>query len=197
MKDRLLLLADVVPFALSYFNLVLVWSGIGLWEMFTGKRIGTGVDRTLYFAGFAVLSFLNYRKTLRRARAAEALVAEGAAKASPQREFVKDADSLLQRYGRGGTASELVPELDKWIRVSGIFEGAAESLTRDATFVSVLLESGRRISLRFDGTDRGELRLLREGQRLSAACQVRQGYGEGTYVLDHCELLRSERSQAA
>jgi hypothetical protein len=43
----------------------------------------------------------------------------------------------------------LIPNLDKWIAVSGRFEGIAEPLPGDAVHLSLVRESGRRIHLRF------------------------------------------------
>jgi len=82
--------------------------------------------------------------------AEEALAAEK--KKSPAvRTFVENAEALIDRYGHTGTLAEklLVPYLDKWIRVSGAFEGTANALVGDAIYLSLILKNGRRIHLRF------------------------------------------------
>jgi hypothetical protein len=184
-------LVTVLQFFLNYTDLLVVWSGLVLWEAFTRKPLPIEIKWSLYSGAFVAASFWNWRKQLLRAIAAEAALAAEKKKSRPVRVFVEDADALLERYGRTGTLSEklLTPYLDKWIQVSGSFEGATDSLAADATFISLILENGRRIQLRFPG-DRGHaLRLLREGGQVTAACQIQHGYGTGVYVLDNCELI--------
>ena len=187
-------LVTVLQFFLNYTDLLVVWSGLVLWEAFTRKPLPVEIKWSLYSGAFVAATFRNWRKQLLRANAAEAALAVEKKKSRPVRVFVEDADALLERYGRTGTLSEklLTPYLDKWIQVSGSFEGATDSLAGDATSISLILENGRRIQLRFPG-DRGHaLRLLREGRQVTAACQIQHGYGTGVFVLDNCELIRTE-----
>jgi hypothetical protein len=111
---------------------------------------------------------------------------------------VENPEVLLERYGHTGTRSEklLIPYLNRWIQVSGSFEGAADSLVRDATFISLILENGRRIQLRFPG-EGSPLRVLGEGQQITAVCQIQHGYGAGIFVLDNCELICTDPSRPA
>jgi hypothetical protein len=189
-------LISALEFALGFTNLLGVWLGIRIWEASAGNPLPVDIRWSLYFGAFAGTSFWNWRKERLRARAGAASLARKVAPA-PVRKLVPNAESLLQRYGHTGTSAErlLIPYLDRWIRISGTFEGSAESLIGDATFLSLLLEDGRRIQLRFPGGDRNALRLLRKGQTIAAACQVRHGYGAGVFVLDNCELTRAEPVQ--
>ena len=201
MKDwlasALISLLTVLQFSLSYTDLVAVWAGIFLWEALTKQKLTIVIKWSLYFGAFAAASFRNWRKELLRARAAEAALAAEKSKSSPARIFVENADALLERYGQTGTLAEKLLPLGKWIRVSGRFEGAADSLVGNATFVSLILENGRRIQLCFPGDPGDSLRLLREGQQITAACQIQHGYGAGVYILDNCELIRAEPFRSA
>jgi hypothetical protein len=190
------LLTSVLQFATGFTILPALWIGIRVWEAIAGNALPVDIKWSLYFGAFVGTAFWNWRKEHLRARAAEDLLAEKGTPA-PVRTYVPNAASLLQRHGQTGTAAErlIVPYLDQWLRVSGTFEGAAESLLGDATFLSLLLENGRRIQLRFPGADRNALRLLRNGQTIAAACQIRHGYGAGAFVLDNCELTSAEPIQ--
>jgi hypothetical protein len=176
-----------------------VWGGLQLWESFAGKPLSVEIKWPSYLGAFLAISFWNWRKQLLRARAAEAELAAGKKRSAPERTFVQNPEVLLERYGQSGTLSErlLVPHLDKWIQVSGRFEGAADSLVGDATFISLVLENGRRIQLRFPGDLSDSVRLLQVGQQTTAICQVQHGYGAGIFVLDNCTLIRTEPSRRA
>jgi len=186
-------LISALEFALSFTNLAAVWIGVRVWEAKAGKLLPADIEWTLYFAAFVSTSFWNWRKERLRAQAAEEMLAEQT-KQVPIRRFAPDGEAVLRRYGQIGMGAErlLTPYLDQWIRVCGSFEGAAESLIGDATFVSVLQEDGRRLHLRFPGGDRNVPGPLRKGQVVTAACQIRHGYGAGAFVLDNCELLEAE-----
>lgn len=201
MKDRRPGLLDsvvtVLQFFLGYADLLVVWSILALWEAFGGKPLALEIKWSIYLGVFVATSFRNWRTQLLKARTAEAALAREKHESTQARTFLNNAEVLLERYGHGGTLSEkyLIPCLDKWIQVSGTFEGAAESLVGDATFISLFLKTGRRIQLRFPGNCSHPLSILREGQQITAACQIRHGYGAGIFVLDNCELIRTERSR--
>jgi hypothetical protein len=203
MKDRCYGLLDFViaalQFLVGYTDLLVVWSGLLVWEAFAGKPLSLEIKWSCYVGAFVATSFWNWRQQLRRARAAEAALAAEKKKLTPARTFVQCPEVLLERYGQTGTLSErlLVPHLDKWIQISGSYEGAADSLVGDAAFTSLLLENGRRIQLRFPGDRSYPLRLLRVGQQITAVCQIQHGYGAGIFVLDNCELIRVEPSRPA
>lgn len=132
--------------------------------------------------------FAAWEKQRRRAEAAEA------ANAPPEKSvFLKEPQAVLDLYGQTGydAESRLLPYLDKWITVSGKFAGITESLVQDSMHLSLTLPSGRMVNLRF-AADRPELRILREGQRITANCQIRHGYGLGVFALENAELVRVE-----
>jgi hypothetical protein len=203
MKDRCFGLLDFVvttlQFLACYTDLLVVWSGLLLWEALAGKPLSLEIKWSCYLGAFAAASFRNWRKQLLRARAAEAALAAEKEKPTPARTFLQSPEGLLERYGQTGNLSErlLIPHLDKWIQISGSYEGAADSLVGDAAFISLILENGRRIQLRFPGDRRDPLRLLRVGQQITAVCQIQHGYGTGIFVLDNCERIRAEPSQPA
>jgi hypothetical protein len=201
MRDRCFGLLDFVvtafQFLVSYTDLLFVWAGLLFWEALAGKPLSAETKWSSCLGAFVAISFWNWRRQLLRARAAEAAVAGTEKKFTPVRTFVQNPEVLLERYGQTGALSErlLIPDLDKWIQVSGSFEGAADSLVGDAMFVSLILENNRRIQLRFPGDRSSPLRLLRVGQRITALCQIQHGYGAGIFVLDNCELVRAEPSR--
>lgn len=188
------LLIDVFRFLLNCGNLLTVWACIMVWEMLTGKTLPSEIKWALYFGAFTVISFSTWRKQMSRARAAEAALAEAGKSTNPARIWTKDPGALLA--GRALSERELVPHLDQWIRVSGAFEGTADSLLRDAIFLSLVLDNGRRMQLRFAMDARDRLRLLREGQQVRAICQIRHGYGAGVFALENCELSNTKPALA-
>ena len=109
-----------------------------------------------------------------------------------KREFVDDSEAVLKIAKLTGydAVRRLTPYLGKWITISGRFEGLAESLQRDAIHLSLLLNDGRRINLRF-GVEHGErLRALREGQRITAIGRIPRFGLE--FTPENCELVRVE-----
>ena len=143
MKDWWFGLLDFVvtalQFLVSYADLLVVWSGLLLWEALAGKPLPVEIKLASYLGAFVAISFWNWRRQLLRTRAAEAALAAEKKESTPARTFMQNPEVLLERYGQTGTLSErlLIPYLDKWIQVSGSFEGAADSLVRDATFISL------------------------------------------------------------
>jgi hypothetical protein len=187
-------LLTVLQFLQEHMELLWVWMSIMVWEASTGASIPAEMKWSLYGGAFIGASFWNWRREVLRAQAAEEALAAEMKKSSPVRTFVEDADALIDRYGDTGMLTEkvLVPYLGQWVRVSGAFDGAADALVGDAIYLSLVLECGRRIHLRFPIEARERLRLLQEGQQLMAACQIRHGYGVGVFALENCELIRVE-----
>lgn len=184
-----LFLISVFEFLLSCTDLIAVWAGIMVWETLIGK-LPMETRWSLYVGAFAVISFSNWRKQVQRARAAEAARVEDKSRANPARAIVKNPGALLA--GSRLSEKELVPYLDQWVRVSGTFEGTADSLVGDGIFGSIVLENGRRMSLHFATAARDQLRRLRDGQQVRALCQIRHGYGAGVFALENCELISAE-----
>ena len=79
--------------------------------------------------------------------------------------------------------------------ISGRFEGIAESLQKDAIHLSLLLNDGRRVNLKYDCEHGDQLRELREGQRITAIGRIQHSYF--TFTLEDCELVRAERLRLA
>jgi hypothetical protein len=181
-------------FLLMYTDLLLVWCGVLLWEALTKTPLPVERKWPLYFGAFVVASFFNWRKEVLRARTAEATLATERKRRSPVRLFAEHSESLLERYAHRGVLAEklLAPYLNKWIRVSGRFEGAADSLLGDAIFMSVIRENGQRIQLCFSTERRDRLRLLQEGEQIVAVCQIHHGYGAGVFTLENCEFASAQ-----
>ena len=189
-----LFLLTVLQFLLQHTELL--WMGIGIvvWEAYTRTSVPAEMKWRLYGCAFIGASFSNWRRAVLRGQAAEEVLAAEKKKSNPVRIFVEDSEALIDRYGHTGTLAEklLAPDLDKWIRVSGAFEGTADALVGDTIYLSLILENGRRVHLRFPIEARRRLRLLQEGQQLMTACQIRHGYGAGVFALENCELMRVE-----
>ncbi len=149
---------------------------------------------SLCVSAFAAIAFGSWYKQVRRADAAEAALAAERNKPGTERVFVEDPQALLDHYTCTGMLAEkvLVPQLEKWITVSGRFEGVAESLLGDAIHLSLTLERGSRVPLRFPIESRYRLERLRTGQQITALCQIRHGYGMGVFELQNSELIRVE-----
>jgi hypothetical protein len=189
-----LFLLTMLQFLLEHTELLYLWIGIAVWEACTRTAVPAEMKWRLYVGAFIGASFWNWRSAVLRARAVEDALAAEKKKSNPVRIFVEDSEALIDRYGHTGTLAEklLTPYLDKWIRVSGAFEGTTDALVGDTIYVSLILENGRRIHLRFPTQARDRLRLLREGRQLTAACQIRHGYGAGVFALENCQLIRVE-----
>jgi hypothetical protein len=109
-----------------------------------------------------------------------------------KREFVENPGAVLELAKLTGhdAIRRLTPYLGKWITLSGRFEGIAESLQKDAVHLSLLLDDGRRMNLRFSTDYLDQLQTLREGQRLSAVGRIPS---EGlVFSPENCELVRVE-----
>jgi hypothetical protein len=149
----------------------------------------------LCVSALAAVAFGSWYKQVRRADTAEAALEAERSKPKTERIFVEEPQALLDRIHHTGMLAEklLIPQLDTWISVSGRFEGVAESLLGDAIHLSLILDTGRRIPIEFAVRSRNRLELLREGQRITAICQIRHGHGAGVFELRNSELIRVER----
>ena len=189
-----LFLLEALQFLLQHTNLVWVWIGIVAWEASTGAAIPRDVKWGLYGGAFVVSSFWSWRKAVLRACKAESALAASKKNSSPVRRFVEDSEAVLDRHGHSGMFAEkrMAEYFGQWISVSGAFEGTVDGIVDDAIYLSLTRENGRRLQLLFPAEAREQLRLLREGQQLIAACQIRHGYGAGVFTLENCELVRVE-----
>jgi hypothetical protein len=87
------------------------------------------------------------------------------------------------------------PYIGKWMTISGRIEGIAESLQKDAVHLSVLVDDGRRVNLRFSLEHSERLRGLQQGQRITAVGRIQ--HRNFTFTLEECELVRAERVRLA
>jgi hypothetical protein len=110
-----------------------------------------------------------------------------------KREFVDDPENVLEVAKLTGydALRGFAPYLDKWMTISGKFEGLAESLQKDVWHLSLLLIDGRRVNLRFAMEHERELRQLRPGQRVTVIGQIQQR-GLDQFAPINCELVRAE-----
>lgn len=87
-------------------------------------------------------------------------------------------------------ARRFTPYLGKWVTISGRYEGIAESLQRDSIHLSLLMDDGQRLNLRFS-MDRGEQLLgFQAGQRITVAGQIPMF--RASFIAENCELVRAE-----
>jgi hypothetical protein len=109
-----------------------------------------------------------------------------------KRAFVEVPDAVLELAKLTGyeAVKRFAPYRGKWMTISGMYEGMAESLQRDSIHLSVLIQDGRRINLRFALTHRERLSELKQGRRISAICQI-PNYGLN-FAPENCELVRAE-----
>ena len=86
-----------------------------------------------------------------------------------KRAFVPNNDSVLALYGRSGYSmlARVNQFYGKWIRVSGMFDGATESLNDETIHVSLLLGNGQRINLHFSAESHSEISCLVNGQTIT------------------------------
>ncbi|HEY4360744.1 MAG TPA: hypothetical protein VGN17_07230 [Bryobacteraceae bacterium] len=184
-------LIDLLRFVIGYVGLLLVYGGVAAWEAYSKTPMPPREKWIILGAVFLLTTFENWRTQLHKAEAAEARAKETAPE---PRAFVEHPQALLERYSDSGPLADklLIPDLGKWITVTGRFEAVAESLTHDAMHVTLTLDCGRRVHLRFPLEARASLEALREGQQLTAMSQIKQGHALGVYTLDNSEFVRAQ-----
>lgn len=156
------------------------------WRFFTGSPLNTRTALTV--AGlYSVLRILQAVQN-----AAKETGTAPAGDTGAKRVFVKDPAQVLDLAKIEGYEAirRSTPYLDKWLTISGAFEGRAESLRRDSMYVSLILDDGRRVNLRFAGNKRAEIQCLQQGQRITANCQIR--HYDFALRLENCELVDTE-----
>jgi hypothetical protein len=113
-------------------------------------------------------------------------------KVKPERVFAEDPKAVLELAKLTGYES-IQPfnrYRGKWMTLAGEFEGLAESFQGDAIHVSLRIEDGRRINLRFGFDQRERLQALQPGQRIAAIGEIEHESFE--LGLDNCELVGVE-----
>jgi hypothetical protein len=110
-----------------------------------------------------------------------------------KRAFVRTSDSVLALYKRNGygVLAQANQYFGKWIRVSGIFDGATGSLSDETVHVSLLLSDGQRINLHFSAERHSEISCLVNGQAITAVSRIEPvpNYGGGYFVFAGSEIL--------
>jgi hypothetical protein len=183
----------VLQFILGYSNLATVWAGIVVWEWIAKTKLSADTQWQLYAGGFIAISFSNWYKAMARAEAAE----RKPEKQKTPRVFAENPEALIEQLRDPKTLTDLqvVPYYDKWIAISGRVEfvacgpsffAAGLILDRDR------LRRGQRVNLRFDAGQESRLRDVRQGQYLTAVCQIRPSYSHSRAALENGEIVRVE-----
>jgi hypothetical protein len=165
-----------------------VFAGVlGAWESLT--RTPLSLRTALTLAGlYGALRLLREMQN-----AFEEVEAETAApEQGKQRVFVDDPEAVLELAKLSGYEAirRFTPYLGKWMTISGSYEGIAESFSRDCIHLTLVLNDGRRVNLKFGLVQGERLRELKEGQRISAICQI-QHVGL-IFTPENCEVVRAE-----
>ena len=124
-------------------DLIILVVVLELWQFITGTQLN--VRTALLVVGLCLISrFLGAVGQIESS--------DSAAPAEPEkREFVHDPDAVLEAAKLTGLDSirAMTPYLGKWMTIAGKFEGMAESLQKNAIHLTLLLNDGRRVNLRF------------------------------------------------
>ncbi len=158
------------------------------WQFLTGTPLSW--RGALIVAGLGVLFYVNGRVQEMRSQPSDAPVED-------KRVFADDPEVVLGLARLTGyeAVRRFGPYIGKWMTISGRFEGIAESLQRDAVHLSLVIDDGRRVNLRFELEHADQLRGLREGQRITATGRIQHRYF--TFTLEECELVGAERLRLA
>jgi len=170
---------------LDYATVLVLIVGMGCWQFLTKTPLTVRTELTL--TGFCVVLTL-----LDAVRKIHAYASVAPVEKKEKRVFVEDPEVVLELARLTGydAIGRFTPYLGKWMMISGTYEGLAKSLRRDSIHLSILLNDGRRINLRFavDGEER--FRGLQVGQRITAVCQIQ--HRNFTFTPENCELIRAD-----
>ena len=158
---------------------------IEFWQFLTKTPLNVRIAVTV--AGFyMVFRFFGAKREIDACASAAPMEKEG------KRVFVDDPGVVLELAKLTGydAVRRFTPYLGKWMTISGEYEGITQSLQGNAIHLSLLLNDGRRINLRFAAKHGEQLRGLQEGQRITAICQIQHCYF--TFTPENCELVRAE-----
>jgi hypothetical protein len=179
---------QLLEFGLGYAGLLSVFAGVWVFESLSKSRLSPALEWSLFGGAFLAISFRNWHRANSRARDAERAAAKK--QEAAKRVYAGEPEALLAhlRDPRRFSEIELTCYLEEWLMLSGIVEGVAESLVGDAIYLTLILERGQRINLRFAADDRKQIEKLRVGQVVTAAGQIRGAFPK--FTLENCELLR-------
>jgi hypothetical protein len=174
---------SVLEFAWGYSELTVLWAGIVLWEALTKTKLPADTKWQLYAGGFIGMSFVNWRKATARIEVA------ASKSEKPPRIFAEEPEALIAHLSDPKllTQMQVVSYIDKWITVAGTVEFVTD---RCALPLTLRLDRGQRVHLRFAETEESRLREVRQGQRLTAVCQIRPSYNHARVALENCEVIR-------
>jgi hypothetical protein len=160
-----------------------------VWEWIAKAKLPTDTQRQLYAGAFIAISFLNWYKATARAEAAER---KDEKQEKPPRAFAENPEGLIQQLRDPKTLTDMqvVPYYDKWIAVSGRVEFVACGPSFFAA--GLILKHGQRVNLRFDASQESRLRDVRQGQYLTAVCQIRPSSSHSRAALENGEIVRVE-----
>jgi hypothetical protein len=174
-------------FLLQISDALLLSLIFGSWQYLTKTPLN--VRTALALAGFyLILRTLDALRKFDECDTATAITPQ----TKNKRVFVDNPEAVPNLARLAGLAyiRRSTPYLGKWTVMSGSYEGMAKSLQGESIHLSILLNDGQRVNLRF-GADRGDqLRRLRVGQGISAVGQIPM-FGS-TFLPENCELVRAE-----
>lgn len=164
-------------------ELLVVIAVLSAWQWLTGTTLSWRVGVTVVL----------FPQVPRVVEALRTRYRDGVANVPKKRErvFLRDPEAVLRLDQLSGLEyhKTIGPNIDKWITVTGMFEGSAESLLRDSLHLSLLREDGRRVNVQFAKEHAERIRELRPGQRITLVCQICLGNG---LALRNAELVSAE-----
>lgn len=176
---------DFGRFLLRHADSVVIPIAFASWQFLTKSPLTVRTALTLCL-------LLVAQNALSRIRALNDTTARTGREKESKRVFVEDPEAVLELAKLTGydAIKRFAPYLGKWITISGTYEGIAKSLLRDSIHLSLLLNDGQRINLRFAVDREEELRGLQLGQRITAIGQIQ--HLSFSLKPENCELVRAE-----
>jgi hypothetical protein len=178
-------LLRAVEFLSEYWVLLYWWIAIGAWEDSAKHRVSPEIVWSTFVVLFVMASFRNWQKAT-----ASAEVAEPAAKREkPARTFAKEPEVLIAHLSDPKllTRMQVVTYIEKWIVITGTVEWAG------VTDLVIALQRGGRVSVHFSSEN--QLTDVRNGQVLTAVCQIKPSFVQPWVSLETAELVRVPASR--
>jgi len=187
---------QLLNFILGYGGLLGIFIGVWALDSLVKIRSSPALTWSLYAGAFLAITFRNWHRATLRARDAERKAAAKKPEAA-KRVYAIEPEVLLAhlRDSRLLSWMELVRYLEEWLTLAGAVEGVAESLVGDAIYLTLILERGQRVNLRFAPDDREQIEKLRVGQGVTVVGQIKPAFPK--FALENCELLRVAPARAA
>lgn len=187
-------MAKLSRFLLENSDALAVFVALGGWRFLTSTPLTVRTACTVLGLYVVLGVVIRVRATY------EWAFANGADKGAPKDEtrvFVENPNVVLELAKLTGfeAIKRLTPYLGKWMTISGRFEGIAESLQKDSIHLSLLLNDGQRINLRFAMDHAEALRAVQVGQRITVTGQIPTS--GSALIPENCEIVRIEPLRAA